>query len=176
MADLRLKELTVDNWQEADSTGSLFVQLSSRDGTTQAITGDEWAQHILAVKLSKQVPLEVRRLFVVAQGALTYGYFFYPLYTLGTEQLFRVGEAATRHKCRELRLSAGKKKYPGFSDWLKLLREAGVVHPEDKRRWDALLGLRNLASHPEDQSILPPGIAIEQLRSIASDIDRLFQE
>ena len=176
MAELRFKHLTPENCLQPDSTASIFVRYSLIDGSSRTITADEWAHEILAVELNDRVPLEVRRLFAVARGALTYGYFFYPLYTLGAEQLFRVAEAALRHKCRELGLSAGMKKHPDFFDWLKLLKEAGIIRPEDERRWDALRGLRNLASHPEDQSIFSPGIAIEQLRSIAADIDGLFRD
>jgi hypothetical protein len=94
MAELRFKRLTVDNWQRPDPGLSIFVRLSLQDGSTRPISGDDWAREILAIELSERVPLEIRRLFAVARGALVYGYFFYPLYTLGAEQLFRVAEAA----------------------------------------------------------------------------------
>lgn len=176
MEELRFKRLTVDNFLQPDSTLSLFVRSSMKDGSRRSLSVEEWAQEILAVELSDRVPLEVRRLFAVARGALVYGYFFYPLYTLGAEQLFRVAETAVRQKCHSLGLSAGKNKNPGFFDWLKLLVEHGVIQPEAERRWDALRMLRNLTSHPKDQTIFSPGIAIGELRSIAADIDNLFAE
>jgi hypothetical protein len=75
-----------------------FVNLSS-DGHLRSITSEEWAQRILEPHLSLAVPPEIQRLFEVAQGAILYGYFFYPLYTLALEQVFRVVETAVSDKC-----------------------------------------------------------------------------
>ena len=36
------------------------------------------------------------------RGAMVYGYFLYPLYVLGAEQLFRVAEAAVTLKCEQM--------------------------------------------------------------------------
>ena len=176
MEELRFKRLTVDNFQQPDSTLSVFVRMSAQDGSIRTLSGGDWAQEILTVELSEQVPLEVRRLFAVARGALVYGYFFYPLYTLGAEQLFRVGESAVSHKCRALGMSKRKLKEKGFEGQLEHLVTEGIIPSSAQQRWDALRKLRNLTSHPENQSILPPGIAIGELRRIAADIDRLFTE
>jgi hypothetical protein len=162
-----------DNFLQPDPTLAPFVRISMQDGSIRKLDAKEWAQEILVIELSEQVPLEVTRLFAVARGALVYGFFFYPLFTLGAEQLFRVADAATYHKCRQHGLSS-RKKNPAFYDWLNLLMTHGVIQPQEGRRWDALRELRNLSSHPKDQSILTPGIAIEQLRSIAADINALF--
>lgn len=48
---------------------------------------------MLAPQLSDGVPVEVRRLFGVARGALLDGYL-----TLGTEQLHRVVQTAVKRK------------------------------------------------------------------------------
>jgi hypothetical protein len=40
------------------------------------------------------VPEPIRELFDVARGAMIYGWFFYPLFRLGEDQLHRVVEAA----------------------------------------------------------------------------------
>jgi hypothetical protein len=57
---------------------------------------------------------------------------------------------------------------------VKKLIDNGVLQPSDQLQWEALHELRNLASHPEDQTILPPSIAIDELRQISTDIDGLF--
>lgn len=53
MAELGLKQLTIDNWQERDSVLSAFVRYSLLDGSTRPIDGDEWAREILAVELRR---------------------------------------------------------------------------------------------------------------------------
>lgn len=172
--DLRFKTLTAANWRQPDSTAFMFVRVDQIDGSHRAIRGSEWAERILEVTLSEHVPIEVRRLFSVAQGALLYGYFFYPLYTLGVEQLFRVAQSAVKQKCLDLGMSPAKAEKLGFMGQVKRLVDHGVVQPEAQQYWDALRKLRNLTSHPEDQTILPPSIATDELRRIAADIDGLF--
>lgn len=174
MTDLRFKQLTVENFQQQDPTLSIFVRLSLKVGSTRTLTGDEWAEKILAVELSEQVPLEVQRLFAVARGALVYGYFFYPLYTLGAEQLFRVGETAINRKCRDLGTSENRLRKLKFKQRVERLVRKGVIQPTDQRRWDALWELRGMTSHPEDQTILFAYTAIDELRLVAADINGLF--
>jgi hypothetical protein len=174
MGESGLKQLTIDNWQEPDPVVSAFVRLSPQDGAIRALSGDDWARGFLAIELSDRVPLEVRRPFDVARGALVYGYFFYPLYTLGAEQLFRAAEAAIRHKCREVGVSDTTLNKPDFYHRTRALVREGAISHADQDRWDDLRELRNLASHPEDQSIFSPGIAIGALRRVAADVEGLF--
>ncbi len=176
MADLRFKQLTAENWQEPDSTLSAFARFSANDGSIRRLSGDEWAREILAVGLSERVPVEVRRLFAVARGALVYGYFFYPLYTLGAEQLFRLAETSVNLKCRDVGLSPKKIEDLSFNKKIDRLVNEGALSPAAQQGWRDLWQLRNLASHPDDQSILPPGTAIGELRRIAVDIDGLFEK
>lgn len=176
MTDLSFKQLSVENYQEPDPVLAPFVRMSNKDGSIRILTGDDWAEKILAVELSEQVPLEVRRLFAVARGALLYGYFFYPLYTLGAEQLFRVAESAVGQKCRDLGVPAKKLEDMTFQKRLSHLVDEGVIPAPDHRRWDALRHLRNLTSHPKDQTILLPHTAIGELQMIAADIDAMYRE
>jgi hypothetical protein len=176
MEELRFKRLTIENFQQPDPTLSVFVRFSAQDGSIRTLSVDEWAQEILAVELSERVPLEVQRLFAVARGALVYGYFFYPLYTLGAEQLFRVAETAVNRKCRDLGVSEKRLRKLKFRERVERLVRKGVIQPTARQGWEALWDLRNLTSHPERQSILSPGMAIGELRRIAADIDGLFVE
>lgn len=174
MTDLQFKRLKVENWQEPDPTLSIFRRLSLRDGSTQTISGDDWAGRILIVELNERAPLEVRRLFAVARGALVYGFFFYPLYTLGAEQLFRVADVAVGYKCQELGMSSTKAHRLHFEERVAHLVKEGIITPSARHGWDALRQLRNVATHPRDQHIFSSGDAIGQLRRIAADIDKLF--
>lgn len=176
MGQLGFKSLKIDNWQQPDPVLSAFVRLSAQDGTIRLVVGNEWASDILSVELSHRVPHEVQRLFAVARGCLVYGYFFYPLYTLGVEQLFRVADAAVAHKCRELGFVDKKGRDLDFKDRVTRLMEERIIAPSAERGWTALRELRNASSHPSDQSILPPGIVVGELRRIATEVDMLFEE
>jgi hypothetical protein len=95
---------------------------------------------------------------------------FYPLLTVGTEQMFRVFDTAVGAKCDAL---GAPSKVKRFSDRIKWLSEQAVIPPKQVGRWTAIRHLRNQASHPVDQSILPPGealsivdIAVELLNSL----------
>lgn len=149
------KKLTCDNWLVPDSGG---------------LTSDAWIQEILVFDLSEQVPIEVRKLFAVARGSIAYGYFFYPLLTLATEQLYRVVEAAIDHKCQEM----GRHHKPGdkFAHKIEWLMKQSVI--DDKKRWDAIRILRNNASHPKSQDIYSPGMVIDVLEKITECVNSLF--
>jgi len=164
------KRLTSQNWRQHDTTADIIVQMH-KDGTTSKINDDEWATFILEIDLTPDVPENVRNLFEVAQGVLCYGSYFYPLYTLGHEQIFRVLESALRHKCVEL----GK---PGradtFSRMLNWLREYGRLPDYHYVRWDAARKLRNMASHADRQSLVDPTWAVRTLSVAAELINELF--
>ena len=178
MAEFGFKQLTLDNWLEPDlrlSALSHYPLHSLRDGSNRPATCDMWARAFLAVDLGEHVPLEVRRLFAVARGALLYGCFFYPHYTLGAEQLLRVAEAAVGHKCRQLGVPEAKLEKMRFQQRVAHLVADGVIPLAAQEQWEICRELRNMASHPADQASLPPGIAIGGLRTTAADIDRLFK-
>src|SRR4051794_1449941 len=99
---LGIKTITGENWLKPDPTSTIFAQISASDESVSSISGDDWVKLFLGPSLAVSVPNEVRKLFEVARGALVYGYFFYPLYTLGGEQLLRVVECAASVKCDSL--------------------------------------------------------------------------
>jgi len=113
--------------------------------------------------------MEVRKLFAVARGSIVYGYFFYPLLTLATEQLYRVVEAAVDYKCREMGRYQPKEKFVKKIEWL--MTQSVIA---DKDSWEAIRYLRNEASHPKDQTIYSPGMVISVLESISECINSLF--
>ncbi len=112
------KNLSPDNWRKLDCTGSHIVRVKS-DGTSEGLNEDDWASRFLGYELSQKVPEDIRNLFEVAQGVLCYGCYFYPLYTLGSEQLFRVQEAALLSKCAQM--GAPKiRKYVDAIGWMNV--------------------------------------------------------
>lgn len=167
---LGFKVLTEENWTQPDPVNCHFARLSARVGPVQ-MTGEDWAQALLSVNLSDAVPVEIRDLFSVARGAMVYGWFFYPMFRLGEEQLFRVVETAAKVRCRDF-ADCGKPR--SFNEAITQLARHGVIPVEDTARWAAVRHLRNMASHPERASVVPPGMAVGTLHGTARDIDSLF--
>jgi len=170
MTSLGFKKLTEDNWLEPDEILKSFVRLTP-DGQSRSIAEEEHLGYILRPVLIESTPSEVKGLFEVARGAMAYGFFFYPLYTLASEQLFRVAEAAVAHKCRSMRAPEKARTFKQRIDWLL---ERGAVPKSEATRWDAIRKLRNSASHPDRQSILTPGNGMRLLEDIARQINLLF--
>ena len=166
------KILTPENWLFADPASTIFSKISHTDGTVTPMSGQEWLALFLDPTLSKSVPENVRALFEVARGSLAYGYFFYPLYTLACEQLFRVAEAAVSEKCRMLGASAKKTKT--FEKKVQFLFDSQVISDEERLDWDAVRNFRNSTSHPQQQMILPPGAVASLLFRIGEKVNKLF--
>src|SRR4051794_31750552 len=100
MSEYGFKTITQENWRDPDPTNDVFVSILPSG--IRPTTIEDRVSDILKPTLSEAVPLEVRRLYEVARGAMVYGTLFYPLYTLAAEQLGRVAEAALSHKYASL--------------------------------------------------------------------------
>jgi hypothetical protein len=172
MARLGIKTLTTENWLDSDPIMATFVQLSLTDGSKTVLSADKWATRFLRPQLDPSVPEEIQRLFEVARGSIAYGYFFYPLFTLATEQLLRVAEAAVASKCALIGAPRNKTKY--FHQKLTYLRDQNILTESEYEEWDLFREWRNIASHPERQTILMPKDALLILINIAEKINKLF--
>lgn len=169
MTRLGFKKLTITSWLESDEISTRFGKRSP-DGDFVTARADDWAEAFLEPQLLEVVPGEVRDLFEVARGVLLYGYFFYPLYMLGFEQLFRVGEAAITHKNRQLRGPENQ----NFYRKILCLEQQGAISSDQAQRWQDARKLRNMASHATQQAVLPPGMVLGLLDAMARDINVLF--
>lgn len=172
MNEFGFKKLSVDNWKQPDPIMSHFVKID-RFGQPYQSSDIDWVQAILKPELGEFVPNEVQSLFEVAKGSMVYGYFFYPLFTLSAEQLFRVAEAAIVYKCKELNAPKSKRT---FQDRINWLLECGAIDKAHGMKWEGARKLRNYASHPSKQMILTPGNALGILSSTAEYINALFNK
>lgn len=170
MRNLGMKQISPQNWLEPDEPMNFFVSISS-NGDRRAISGEEWLGSIFEAELTSDVPEEIRSLFEVARGSMVYGYFFYPLFTLAMEQLFRVEEAAVAQVFAREGGPGSRRSFKKRLDWLE---ENGRLSDRRYRQLDAARRLRNGASHPETQSIFPPNTAIDTLHIAASILNELF--
>jgi hypothetical protein len=133
------KRITAANWQEPD-VPRLFGRM----------TAEAWIEAHLTPQLSPKVPKEIAALFEVARGSMIYGWFFYPLLTLASEQCYRVLEAAARHRCAQAGIllkrtnKKGQAADTSFANNIKALVQSGVLPADDTRRWEASRTLRNM--------------------------------
>jgi hypothetical protein len=164
-----MKELTIENWLERDDAINAFARLSSEG--IRPLEADDLARRFLYARLSPLVPENVKLLFRTAQGALVYGYFFYPLFALGKEQLMRVAEAAIGEKFKSSGGPPEATRMKGRIDWLCANGHLGL---EEGQWWDITRRLRNHASHLEFQSLKPPGETAGHLIRTAHAISCLF--
>lgn len=106
MTDLPFKRLSLENCLERDPVLGLFATIDG-EGGARPVSDTELLELILAPKLASAVPSDVLGVYEAARASMCYGYFFYPLYTFATQQLFRVAEAAVMHRCRVSEAPAG---------------------------------------------------------------------
>lgn len=171
MSDFGIKRLAAENWLQPNLPEWLFVKLCRATGEVSPMTGEEWITLFLGPTLINDVPIEIRKMFEVARGALAYGFFFYPLYTFGSEQLFRIGEAAVTQKCRQI---GTPRRADTFKKKLEHLRTNGFISEAEFNECDAIRRLRNEASHPQDQSIITPAQTALTLERISQKVNSLF--
>ncbi len=169
MTELRFKHVDESNWLERDPTLQIFARMNS-SGELVPTSGEDLLRDILTPRLRPAVPEQVCALLEVARGAMVYGYFFYPLYTLASDQLFRVADAAVCERCRQL----GGPKRLGFQSRLKWLRDQGVLSDEEFDHWDFVRFMRNCASHPREQAIWMPGDTVGFLARVVDLMNGLF--
>jgi hypothetical protein len=171
MSEMGIKEVTPNNWLEVDYISGRLIR-NNRDAQQITVTvSDVYIKSIAPVRLSEKIPLEIRRAFEVAKGAMIYGYFFYPLFTIGLEHLYKVTEIALKTKCKALNPSL---KIDTISEEIRFLVKKGILDQKMAERWNALRDLRNNASHPSTQTIVTPPMAILMLKPMATDIEYLF--
>lgn len=166
-----MKKLAVHNWREPD-VPKLFPGLIE----------DVWVAEAMKPQLVGAVPEEVVRLFEVARGSILYGWFFYPLLTLASEQLHRVQEAAVRARCKMAgipltkTLKDGSVRSRSFAELIGEIAGRGIIRHDERGTWDATRNLRNMSSHPERQMILPPGHALAAIELAARRINQIFDK
>jgi hypothetical protein len=94
---LGFKRLSAANWLTADPAWEgVLISLSGSDPASG------WVEDLTRMELDATIPLSILKIFEVARGTLIYGLMFYPLLTLGAEQLFRVLETAASIQCHTL--------------------------------------------------------------------------
>jgi len=167
----QFRKLTRENWRQFDDTWP-FVWKKG-DGSPDRLTPDDFAAMFLECELCEDVPDDVRNLFEVARGVMCYGGLFYPAYTVGHDQLYKVLEAAVSHRCEQLQAPNSLKRYNDKINWLY---EREVLTGELLERWQSARAVRNMTSHVKRQWITSPDMALNSLSLVRFLIHSLFAQ
>ncbi|WP_170332312.1 hypothetical protein [Ruegeria arenilitoris] len=163
--------MTVENYLERDSRldGWSVHGLGAFSHPT-----DAWVQMFLSIKPSEALPAYLQDMFDRAQGSMVYGCFYYPLFTLGIEELFRFSESALREAVKETGAlkSVQKMKYAPLIDWA---HDNDLLTDSMHGRWHAGRSLRNSTSHKDSSLLLGPNDAAGLLSTTAELTDTLFR-
>lgn len=172
MKEFGFKKLGKINWLEPDKALNGLHRILS-DGSSRPILHDELIDDIQKPRLNDFVPFEINKLFEVARGTMFYGYFFYPIYTLASEQFTRIAETAINIKCDTLNCPKSKNTFSKKVDWF--LQES-ILSIDSHKKWKSIVQLRNNFSHPSRQNIFNPAMAINLMDAVAKNINLLFSE
>jgi hypothetical protein len=121
------------------------------------------------IRLTAPVPHEVRRAFQMALGSLPYAYWYYPLYTIGAQQLLRVADFALDQFARNV----GLERSYSLGERIQRLSATGALADDNLRRWQLIRRLRNSATHPGFQEVWGLPQARDVAQSVAEAIGAL---
>jgi hypothetical protein len=170
MQEFGFKKLDENNWLKSNIDGLHRVL---PDGSSRPILPKEWIEDIQKSKLYDTTPFEIQKLFEVAKGTMIYGYFFYPILTLASEQFARIAETAINIKCSTINCPKARNTFRKKVDWL--LQES-ILSDDLYTKWKSIVELRNRFSHPSRQNIFNPAMAIGLMDSVAKNINHLFSK
>lgn len=174
-AGVSFKRLTANNWDQPDETSAIWVRRSRLVPGEIAVDGSAWARQFLAVDLTGPVPRDVADLFEVARGTLLYGWFYYPLYAIGEEQLHRVADTASVIRYQELSGPPNKRgNVPSFAERIEWLVSRAVIAAEREHQWEAIRALRNIGTHARFQALHTPNDVLRSLGIVADNVSALF--
>lgn len=170
MKEFGFKKLDENNWLKSDIE-ELHRVLPNN--STRPILPREWIDDIQKSKLDDSTPFEIQKLFEVAKGTMIYGYFFYPILTLSSEQFTRVAETAINIKCNTINCPKARNTFSKKVDWL--LQES-ILSKDLHTKWKSIVKLSNMFSHPSRQNIFNPVMAINLMDTVARNINYLFSK
>lgn len=158
------------DFQNLTQPDPLVVGMLTRDGDEiRPITPEDFVSPILAISLAQPVPLEVRRAFYFARNVMCYGYWYWPAITLGSQQVLRVADLAS---CIA-GAANGLKPNKNFGPRIGQLRAAGVIGADREQRWNVIVKLRNIATHPDWQQTWGMAQTVQCIEMVAFEIQSL---
>ena len=169
--DLPFKQIDLSNWSDPDPASAGQARGKDKNGW-QYYAGEDYLEDIQQIILSPNVPHDIHEQMELAKGICTYGYYFYPLFTVGMERAILTADSATLQMCKEM---GGPKGVPKtFKKRVEWLAEHGVIDEPARDQLHNLRSLRNISSHPEHVTFMTPVMAFGIMDRVADAINSLF--
>ncbi len=171
MTELPFKRINLSNWSEPDPASAGQAKGKDESGW-QYYTGEDYLKEIEKVALNPNVPKDISEQIELAKAICTYGYYFYPLFTVGMERAILSADSATVHMCKKL---GGPKNVTNtFEKRIDWLAEHGLIDEPTRNRWHNVRKYRNYSSHPKHVTFMTPVMALGIMERVAEAIDSLF--
>lgn len=168
---LGFKRVTTANALETDPVVSDMWTVNHSTGEARPQEPGDWISLITSIELRPVVPSEVHRMFTLVQGALCYAHWYYPMVTIGMNEMLRIADVATDKACKQRRLPYGEDA--PFARRIDSLATVGAIDDADKQLWHRLRKQRNRATHPSSQNIYGFAQAFDTARHVRDLIDRI---
>lgn len=137
-------------------------------------TTEQWVNFVLSFELPTEIPEELREMFGRIQACMVYGCYHYPLFTMGSEEMYRFLETALKAAVRTA--GASNRVLNGtFSDHIDWAARNSVICDEQVCCWRGALALRNRASHKDKNSTLPPNFSLSDLKMAKELTEAIFE-
>lgn len=136
---------------------------------------EAWVTNFLSFELDTDLPSYLIEMFDRAQACIVYGCYYYPLLSLGSEELFRFQESALREAAKE----SGASKAIQSTSYVKLIDWAwrnGLLNECERDHWHAARTLRNSASHKVGTILVGPNDAVSTLQTTVKLTRALFMQ
>lgn len=167
--EFHFKELSLENILEFDPIFKISGMWSD-DPEQFKQRVRKRVEETLSVKLSERVALPVRSMFEALKGAMVYGFYFRPIFSLASSQCHFIEDAALYHRCKQL----GIDPPDDYTRRVNRLVEAGVIPKYELFLWRTKENLRNYAAHRTEHSMMWPFNDLYKIKLLAWDLERLY--
>lgn len=162
--------LSLENHLERDPRLNVWNRYGL-GGFTEAT--ETWVSEILRYEIPSCYPGVMQEQFDRARACIVYGCYYYPLFTLGVEELCRFYETALNEFLSKVGSSKSTMR-KSFKEKVTWMENNQHFDEQTADRWRSIVGLRNAASHKSSCTTLPPNLALHQLSIAVELIDDLF--
>ena len=167
-------ELTFENHLQIDERMNGWSPQGLVIGMQNSFPVHGYAMIPLSYELNKQVPEEIQEMYNRTKSVMSYGIYYYPIFTFADEELFRIQEAAISTYLRKNENCPSGIRNGPYAQKVKWIKESQIVIKDIANRLDAGRRLRNMVSHKSKENLLHPNQAITMLAMTKVVIEAFF--
>lgn len=136
---------------------------------------DDYVRAFLSIKLPTDASEDLLEVFDRVRAVMVYGCYYYPLFSLGVEELYRYHEALIRTALGSAAYKPNGKSHT-FNRMIEIAVEQNVLSEKEGEAWHAGRWLRNRSSHRESTFLLGPNNALDALQNARDRTEKLLSQ